>query len=256
MRHDSACAQQREHDPAMPQLILIRHGESEWNRDHRFTGWADVGLTETGRQQMVDAGALLARERLGVDIAFTSVLSRCIGSQWALLQGMGRVWVPVTLDWRLNERHYGALTGMSKDAAVEAYGAEQVQRWRRSFNTSPPRGPGDGDGHPIIDERYAGVPTGTLPQGESLAQVVDRVRPVWQHPIATALHAGQRVVVTAHGNSLRALIKLIEAIADEDISGLEVPNAVPIVFVLDAQLHLLTKTTLATAASSAPSEIL
>lgn len=240
----------------MPQLILIRHGESEWNRDQRFTGWADVGLTETGRQQMVDAGALLASERLGVDVAFTSVLSRCILSQWALLEGMGRVWVPVTLDWRLNERHYGALTGLSKAAAVDAYGAEQVQHWRRSFDTPPPQGPGDGDGHPVVDARYAHLAPGSIPQGESLAQVVDRVRPVWLRSIGAALTAGQRVVVTAHGNSLRALIKLIESIGDDDISTLEIPNAVPIVFELDARLRLITKTTLASTGASSPSEIL
>jgi 2,3-bisphosphoglycerate-dependent phosphoglycerate mutase len=240
----------------MPQLILIRHGESEWNRDHRFTGWADVGLTETGRQQMFDAGVLLASKKLGVDIAFTSVLSRCILSQWALLEGMGRVWVPVTLEWRLNERHYGALTGLSKAAAVDAYGAEQVQHWRRSFDTPPPQGLADGDGHPVVDARYAHLAPGSVPQGESMAQVVDRVRPVWLHSIGAALTAGQRVVVTAHGNSLRALIKLIESIGDDDISTLEVPNAVPIVFELDARLRVITKTTLASTGASSPSEIL
>jgi 2,3-bisphosphoglycerate-dependent phosphoglycerate mutase len=240
----------------MSQLVLIRHGESEWNRDHRFTGWADVGLTELGREQMHDAGALLRREGLTFDRAFTSVLSRCIRSQWALLEGMGAVWVPVVLDWRLNERHYGALTGLSKAAAVDAYGAAQVQRWRRSFDTPPPCGPGDGDGHPIIDERYASLPEGVVLLGESLEQVVERVRPVWLDSIAAALNAGQRVVVTAHGNSLRALIKLIEGIADDDISSLEVPNAVPIVFELDALLRVVSKTSLTTNAPSAPSEIL
>lgn len=240
----------------MSQLILIRHGESEWNRDHRFTGWADVDLTELGRTQMHDAGVLLRREGLAVDQAFTSVLSRCIRSQWALLEGMGTVWVPVALDWRLNERHYGALTGLSKAAAVDAHGAEQVQRWRRSFATPPPHGLGDGDGHPIVDERYAQLPPGSIPQGESLAQVVERVRSVWLQSIVAALRAGQRVVVTAHGNSLRALIKLIEGIADDDISSLEVPNAVPIVYEMDAQLRLVRKATLATGAATAPSEIL
>lgn len=239
----------------MPQIILIRHGESEWNRDHRFTGWADVGLTETGRQQMVDAGALLAREHLGVDLAFTSVLSRCILSQWALLEGMGRVWVPVTLDWRLNERHYGALTGMSKSAAVDTFGAMTVQRWRRAFDEPTPQGPGDGDGHPIVDERYAGLPDAALPQGESLAQVVTRVEPVWTHCLQPALAAGQRVLVTVHGNSLRALIKLIEGISDADITRLEIPNAVPMLLELDARMGLVRRTQLGPATQS-PSEIL
>lgn len=239
----------------MLQLILIRHGESDWNRDHRFTGWADVGLTELGRQQMVDAGALLAQKNLGVDTAFTSVLTRCILSQWALLEGLGRVWVPVTLDWRLNERHYGALTGMSKAAAVETFGAATVQRWRRSFDEPPPQGPGDGDGHPIVDERYAGLPAGAVPQGESLAQVVTRVTPVWTQCLQPALAAGQRVLVTAHGNSLRALIKLIEGIADADIAQLEIPNAVPMLIELDVRMRPISRTLLGPVPQAA-SEIL
>ena len=239
----------------MPQLILIRHGESEWNRDNRFTGWADVGLTEHGRAQMYDAGVLLRREGITVDLAFTSVLSRCIRSQWALLEGMGRVWVPVVLDWRLNERHYGALTGLSKAAAIDTYGAAAVQRWRRSFDVPPPLGAGDGAGHAILDERYAQLQPGDFPLGESLAQVVDRVRPVWEHPIANALRSGKRVAVTAHGNSLRALIKLIEHIADSDIVSLEVTNAVPIVFQLDKGLKLVRRKCLGTA-TTPPSEIL
>jgi 2,3-bisphosphoglycerate-dependent phosphoglycerate mutase len=239
----------------MSQLILIRHGESEWNRDQRFTGWADVGLTELGRAQMQQASALLRREGLVVDLAFTSVLSRCVRSQWALLEGMDRVWVPVVLDWRLNERHYGALTGLSKQAAVATHGAAAVQRWRRSFDLPPPQGPGDGDGHPIVDERYANLPAASIPSGESLAQVVDRVRPVWLHPVADALASGKRVMITAHGNSLRALIKLIEGIADNDIASLEIPNAVPIVFELNAALQVLRKSWLGDSTGD-PSEIL
>lgn len=239
----------------MPQLILIRHGESEWNRDNRFTGWADIGLTEMGRQHMHDAGALLRREGLVADLSFTSLLSRCIRSHWALLEGMGRVWVPTVLDWRLNERHYGALTGLSKTAAIDTYGADAVQRWRRSFDVPPPMGPGDGAGYSVVDDRYAHLRPGDIPQGESLAQVVDRVRPVWEHAIASALRSGKRVVVTAHGNSLRALIKLIEHIADSDIVQLEVANAVPIVFELDQDLKLVERYFLG-AAVTPPSEIL
>jgi 2,3-bisphosphoglycerate-dependent phosphoglycerate mutase len=239
----------------MPQLILIRHGESEWNRDNRFTGWADVGLTERGRAHMHDAGALLRREGLVADLAFTSLLSRCIRSQWALLEGMGRVWVPTVLDWRLNERHYGALTGLSKAAAIGTYGADAVQRWRRSFDVPPPLGAGEGAGYCVVDERYAHLQPGDIPQGESLAQVVDRVRPVWEHAIAGALLSGKRVVVTAHGNSLRALIKLIEHIEDRDIVQLEVANAVPLVLELGQKLEVVRRFNLGTAATP-PSEIL
>lgn len=218
----------------MSQLILIRHGESEWNRDNRFTGWADVGLTQRGRQHIFDAGALLRREGFVIDLAFTSLLSRCILSHWALLEGLGQVWVPTALDWRLNERHYGALTGLSKSAATHTYGADAVQRWRRSFNVPPPTGVGDGDGHPMVDARYAHLQPNQIPQGESLAQVVDRVRPLWEHEIIDAQRTDKRVMVTAHGNSLRALIKLIEDIPDADVTSLEVPNAVPMVYELDS----------------------
>lgn len=239
----------------MPQLILIRHGESEWNRDNRFTGWADVGLTGRGRIHMHEAGTLLRHEGIAIDIAFTSMLSRCVLSQWALLEGMGRVWVPTVSDWRLNERHYGALTGLSKGAAIAAYGADTVQRWRRSFDLAPPAGAGDGDGYPIVDERYALVPPSEVPSGESLAQVVKRVRPVWEHSIVPALHGGQRVVVTAHGNSLRALMKLIEHIANDDIALVEIANAVPIVYELDHALQVTKRICLGVAATP-PSEIL
>lgn len=239
----------------MPQLVLIRHGESEWNRDNRFTGWADVGLTVRGRAHMREAGTLLRREGIAVDMAFTSVLSRCILSQWTLLEGMGRVWIPSIADWRLNERHYGALTGLSKGTAIDIYGADAVQRWRCSFHIPPPAGPGDGDGHPIVDERYAHVAPGDIPSGESLAQVVERVRPLWTHSIVPALRAGQRVVVTAHGNSLRALMKLIEHIADDDVALVEVANAIPVVYELDQALRVVKRECLGVAATPS-SEIL
>ena len=223
----------------MPQLILIRHGESEWNRDNRFTGWADVGLTERGRTHMHAAGALLRKEGLLIDLAFTSLLSRCILSQWALLEGMDRVWVPAVLDWRLNERHYGALTGLSKAAAINTFGTEAVQQWRRSFLIPPPLGAGDGGGYATFDERYDHLKAEEIPQGESLAQVVERVRPLWETAIADSLRSGKRVVVTAHGNSLRALMKLIARIADDDITEVEIPNAVPMVYELDKSLEVL-----------------
>lgn len=239
----------------MPQLILIRHGESEWNRDNRFTGWADVGLTGRGRIHMHDAGTLLRREGIAVDVAFTSVLSRCVLSQWALLEGMGLVWIPTVSDWHLNERHYGALTGLSKDAAIDSYGADAVRRWRRSFDIPPPAGEGDGGGYPMVDERYAHLLPSEIPLGESLAQVVERVHPAWERFIAPALRGGKRVVVTAHGNSLRALMKIIEHIVNDDIALVEVANAIPIVYELDHALQVVKKTSLGTA-SVPPSEIL
>lgn len=226
----------------MSQLILIRHGESEWNRDQRFTGWTDVGLTERGRIQMVNAGMLLLREGLACDIAFTSVLSRCIRSNWALLEGMGKVWVPVIQDWRLNERHYGALSALSKPTAIDIYGADAVQCWRRTYEAVPPLRDRDApaylDGYPILDERYSHVLPEDVPRGESLAQVVSRVKSIWTGAISDALRAGRRVAVTAHGNSLRALIKLIEDVSDSDIAQLEVHNAVPLVYEFDLALGL------------------
>lgn len=236
-------------------LILIRHGESEWNRDNRFTGWADVGLTEPGRQNMVDAGRALRRQGFGVDLAFSSVLSRCVLSHWALLEGWGQVWTPSILDWRLNERHYGALTGLSKSQAMVTYGAAAVQRWRRSYAVAPPMEPNRRDGAVLIDARYAQLDPAQIPQGESLAQVVERVRPAWEDAIKPALRSGQRVVVTAHGNSLRALLKIIQGITDEDIVNVEVPNALPMVLRLDEQLDVMEQTVVGHAATP-PSEIL
>jgi 2,3-bisphosphoglycerate-dependent phosphoglycerate mutase len=239
----------------MAQLILIRHGESVWNRDNRFTGWADVDLTEAGLEQMHGAGVLLRKERLMIDTAYTSLLTRCIRSQWALLEGMERVWVPVACDWRLNERHYGALTGLSKAAAAQTYGAGAVHRWRRSYDAIPPLGEGDGDGYPILDERYDQLSAEEIPRGESLAQVVNRVQPLWDQSIADALRSGKKAIVTGHGNSLRALMKIIEGISDQNIVALEIPNAVPVVYEFDAFLRPVGRVMLGTS-TTAPSEIL
>ncbi len=239
----------------MPQLILIRHGESDWNRDQRFTGWADIGLTDRGRLNMCTAGGLLRRQGLVVDIAFTSMLKRCILSQWALLESLDRVWIPVVTDWRLNERHYGALTGLSKTVAIETYGEDAVQRWRRSFDVAPPAGHGEGRGYVLIDERYAHLPVGAIPHGESLAQVVDRLRPMWEQVIGPALRRGQRVLVTGHGNSLRALMMMVEHLPENAVTSVEVANAIPLVYTLDAWLQVVDKQEHGVA-TSAPSEIL
>jgi 2,3-bisphosphoglycerate-dependent phosphoglycerate mutase len=220
----------------MFQLILIRHGESVWNLAQRFTGWADIDLTETGVAQMRSAGRLLREKGLDVDLAYTSALSRCIRSQSELLNAMDRADVPSIVDWRLNERHYGALTGMSKPAAVRQFGAESVHRWRRSYDAEPPRGQGETGGPAASDSSHAQPGKDNVPDGESLRQVVDRVRPLWDDSVGPAVRAGKRVIITAHGNSLRALMKLIEGISDADIVSLEIPNAVPIVYELDAAL--------------------
>ena len=239
----------------MYQLILIRHGQSAWNRDNRFTGWADVALTDVGEAQMLKAGRLLRQEGWQVDLAYTSMLSRCIRSLWALLQGMDRVWVPVTLDWRLNERHYGALTAMLKDQAIETYGADQVLRWRRSYEAKPPPYQDGAAGPVLIDGRYEGVPVTALPSSESLQQTSVRVRDIWEESISWSLRAGRRVLVMAHGNSLRALIKQIEGISDTAIMQVEVPNGVPWVYALDSNLQPLSRQILDTLSGPA-SEIL
>ena len=234
----------------MLSLILIRHGESVWNRAQRFTGWADIDLTEVGVAQMQIAGRLLREQGFDVDLAYTSALWRCIRSQSELLNAMERPDVPTIIDWRLNERHYGALTGMSKLAAVQQFGADAVHRWRRSYDAEPPQGQGDAAGHRVTDARRAS-PIDRVSDGESLKQVVDRVRPLWRDSIGPDVRAGKRVGVTGHGNSLRALMKLIENISDADIVSLEIPNAMPVVYELDAALEPVGRFFIGDAASSA-----
>ena len=239
----------------MPHLALIRHGESQWNLESRFTGWADVDLTADGAAQMRGAAVALQAAGWMFDVSYSSVLRRCIRSQWILMDAMDCMWVPLITDWRLNERHYGALTGMLKSQAIEAYGADQVLSWRRSYEAQPPSYQSRVAEPLLIDRRYDGVPTAALPDCESLQQTAVRVLEVWAQSISLALRAGRRVVVMAHGNSLRALIKQIEGISDAAIAQLEVPNAVPWVYELDAGLEPLRKQILETPARPA-SEIL
>ena len=239
----------------MFRLILVRHGESVWNHSQRFTGWADVDITDLGISQMRKAGHLLRDHGIDVDLAFTSALRRCIRSQWELLLAMDRVGVRSVVDWRLNERHYGALTGMSKAAAVLEFGPEAVHRWRRSFDAQPPQSHEHGSEQRPAASHLQRPNREHVPNGESLAQVVRRVRPLWDHMIAGAIKSGKRVVVTAHGNSLRALIKLIESVPDDEIVSVEVPNAMPLVYELDATLKPVGRSWLGTVPASA-SEIL
>jgi 2,3-bisphosphoglycerate-dependent phosphoglycerate mutase len=226
-------------------LVLVRHGESVWNRDRRFTGWADVGLTEAGLAQMRHAAHALVDAGIDIDLAFTSVLTRCIKSQWQLLDAMDCPWVPQVLEWRLNERHYGGLTGRSKDEAVAAYGAEAVQRWRRDYTAEPPPLDAVGAGFVTIDRRYASLPPSAIPIGESLQQAAGRVAAAWHDAIAPALRSNKRVLVVGHGNGLRALIKTLEGVSDDDIARIEVDNGVPIVYELYAGLQPISKHELA-----------
>ena len=218
-------------------LVLLRHGESTWNLANRFSGWTDVDLTEVGRGQARTAGALLREAGLEFDVAFTSLLKRAIRTLWIALDEMDRMWIPVHRDWRLNERHYGALQGLNKAETAARYGEDQVLRWRRSYDEPPPAlAPGD-ERHPDRDPRYARVPD--LPGTECLKDTVERMMPLWDESIAPRVRAGERVLVCAHGNTLRALVKHLGSISDEEILRVNIPTGAPLVYELDAGLHEL-----------------
>ena len=220
----------------MHRLVLLRHGESTWNKENRFTGWVDVPLSEKGMQEAAESGRALRREGLVVDVAFTSVLRRAIKTLWLALEEMDLMWIPVHNDWRLNERHYGALQGLNKAETAERHGLEQVQIWRRSYDTPPPPLEPEDERNPARDPRYRNVSPGELPLSESLKDTIARVLPSWHGTISPAITSGQRVLIAAHGNSLRALIKYLDGISDEDIVGLNVPTGVPLVYELNADL--------------------
>lgn len=222
-------------------LVLVRHGESTWNFEQRFTGWADVPLTATGIVQMINAGRAIAAAGIDIDLACSSVLVRCIHSQRELLEVMKCPWVPQSLDWRLNERHYGALTGLLKFEAEASFGVEAVRVWRRSYEAKPPPIDNKAKTFISIDRRYAHLPPGCLPVGESLAQTVSRVFDFWIERLIPAITRGQTVLVTAHGNSLRGLIKSIEKLSDLEIARLEVANGAPIVYGFDSALRVTYK---------------
>ena len=220
----------------MHKLVLIRHGESTWNLENRFTGWTDVPLTDTGVAQAQDAGRLLKAEGYEFDVAYTSVLKRAIWTLWHGLDQMDRTWLPVVNDWRLNERHYGALQGLNKADTARQYGDEQVQIWRRSYDTPPPvLDPADPRGQ-RGDIRYAKLAPGQIPLTECLKDTVARVLPCWHERIAPAIRGGQRLLVVAHGNSIRALVKYLDGIGDAEIVGLNIPNGIPLVYELDEAL--------------------
>lgn len=223
------------------ELVFIRHGQSEWNAKNLFTGWRDVNLSEKGVAEAQEAGRKLAAAGYEFDLAFTSVLTRAIKTCNIVLEESGQLWVPQTKSWRLNERHYGALQGLDKQQTAEKYGADQVHIWRRSYDTLPPLLPEDDEFSARKDRRYAHLAADTVPDGENLKITLERVLPLWQDEIAPAILAGKRVLVAAHGNSLRALAKHIEGIGDDEIMKLEIPTGQPLVYRLDGSLKVLEK---------------
>jgi 2,3-bisphosphoglycerate-dependent phosphoglycerate mutase len=220
-------------------LVLCRHGQSDWNLKNLFTGWKDVDLTEQGIEEAIEAGRTVDALDYDIDIAFTSVLKRAIRTLWLMLDEMDRMWIPVVRDWRLNERHYGALQGLNKAETAAKYGDEQVHIWRRSYDIPPPALEVDDERHPVHDPRYAGIDT--LPGTESLALTLDRVKPCWEECIAPELRAGRNVLIAAHGNSLRALVKMLDEVSDEEITGFNIPTGIPIAYELDDHLKPLSR---------------
>ena len=222
----------------MPRLVLIRHGQSAWNLENRFTGWWDVDVTDLGIEEARSAGELMAERGLDFDICFTSLQTRAIKTLNLVLEEMKRLWLPVEKNWRLNERHYGGLTGLNKAEMVAKVGAEQVQVWRRSFDIPPPPMEPDSPFDLSADRRYAGI---EVPRTESLKDTIARVLPYWEARIAPALRNGERVLISAHGNSLRALVKHLSHIPDDEITGLEIPTGQPIVYELDDSLAAIDR---------------
>jgi len=215
-------------------LVLCRHGQSEWNLKNLFTGWTDVDLTEQGRREAADAGKALAELDFVFDIAYTSVLKRAIRTLWLMLDELDRMWIPITCDWRLNERHYGALQGLNKAETAARYGEEQVHIWRRSYSIAPPPLDTSDERHPSHDPRYHGI--ADLPGTESLATTLDRVQPCWQERIEPELRAGRNVLISAHGNSLRALVKMLDGMSEDEITGFNIPTGIPLLYDLDDSL--------------------
>ena len=220
-------------------LVVCRHGQSDWNLKNLFTGWKDVDLTEQGIREAVDAGKLLGEMGYEFDIAYTSVLKRAIRTLWLMLDEMDQMWIPVVRDWRLNERHYGALQGLNKAETAAKYGDEQVHIWRRSYATPPPALEADDERHPSHDERYAGIRG--LPATESLATTLERVIPCWEEQVVPELKAGRNVLLAAHGNRLRALVKMLDDVSEDEITGFNIPTGVPIEYDLDDNLKPLSR---------------
>ncbi len=235
----------------MYKLVLIRHGESTWNLENRFTGWTDVALTPTGIAQAREAGRLLRAQGYDFDLCFTSVLKRATHTLWHCLDELDRTWLPVQHSWRLNERHYGALQGLNKAETAREYGDQQVLVWRRSYDTPPPALAPTDPRCERGDRRYAGLAPSEVPLTECLKDTVARVLPFWKESIAPAIRAGERVLVAAHGNSIRALVKYLDGISDDEIVGLNIPNGIPLVYELDADLRPIRRAYLGDAEAAA-----
>jgi 2,3-bisphosphoglycerate-dependent phosphoglycerate mutase len=223
----------------MHTLVLLRHGESTWNKENRFTGWTDVDLSDRGREEALEAGRLLKEGGYTFDLAYTSLLKRAIRTLWIALDVMDHMWIPVTKNWRLNERHYGALQGLNKAETTAQHGEAQVKIWRRSYDIPPPPLEENDPRHAASDPRYADLQPGELPLTESLKDTVARFMPYWQGTIAPAVTSGVRVLIAAHGNSLRALVKYLDHVSDQDIVELNIPTGIPLVYELDDQLKPL-----------------
>ncbi|MBT3567297.1 MAG: 2,3-diphosphoglycerate-dependent phosphoglycerate mutase [Opitutae bacterium] len=225
----------------MHKLVLLRHGESEWNQENRFTGWHDVNLTAKGEEEGRRSGRLLKDEGFTFDVVYTSLLKRAIRTMWLALEELDQTWVPVHREWRLNERHYGALQGLNKAETAAKHGEDQVLIWRRSYDIPPPALDPDDERHPGKDRRYANLPAENLPLSECLKDTVDRFMPLWQDTIAPMVQDGKSVLIVAHGNSLRALVKYLDGVSEEDIVGLNIPTGMPLVYDLDADLKPLDR---------------
>ncbi len=223
----------------MKKLVLLRHGESTWNKENRFTGWTDVGLSERGIEEAKAAGQLLRREGYVFDVAYTSVLKRAIKTLWLALEEMDQMWIPVYQNWRLNERHYGALQGLNKAETTAKYGDDQVLIWRRSYDVPPPALTPNDSRHPGKDPRYAALKPHELPLTECLRDTVARVLPYWHETMAPSITTGKRVLIAAHGNSLRALVKYLDQISDQEIVELNIPTGIPLVYELSDDLKPL-----------------
>src|SRR5512134_610647 len=224
----------------MYKLVLIRHGQSTWNLENRFTGWTDVGLTDLGEKEAHESGRLLREGGYDFDVAYTSVLRRAIKTLWIIMEEMELEWLPVYKAWQLNERHYGGLQGLNKAEMAQKFGEEQVHLWRRSYDVPPPPLDGDDPRHPRFDRRYAALSPDQLPATESLKLTLERVLPYWHMVLAPAVLSGQRVLIAAHGNSMRALVKYLDGISDEEIPGLNIPTGVPLVYELEDDLKPIT----------------